>query len=101
MNLSINRPRSALALELYSRAESSVGITYRSSSPNTGINPGGGRILKKSAHTLESSWQFALSIKNSEHKYGIFFVLLLPFSIQTNEAFIFNSIENHLSLAVV
>ena len=30
-----------------SRAESSVGVMYRSSGPNTGSNPGGRRILKK------------------------------------------------------
>ena len=40
-------PRSAPALELHSRAESNVGVTYCSSSSNTGSNPGGGRILKK------------------------------------------------------
>ena len=41
------RPRSAPNLELLSRAVSSVGVMYRSSGPNTGSNPGGGRILKK------------------------------------------------------
>ena len=38
---------SAPALELISRATSSVGVMYRSSGPNTGSSPGGGRILKK------------------------------------------------------
>ena len=47
LNPSDARPRSAPALELHSRAESSVGVMYRSSSPNTGSNPGGGWILKK------------------------------------------------------
>ena len=40
------RPRSAPALELLSRATSSVGVMYRSSSPNTGSNPGEWRIKK-------------------------------------------------------
>ena len=40
-------PRSDPALELHSRAASSVGVMYRSSGPNTGSNPGEGRILKK------------------------------------------------------
>ena len=46
-NLSDVRPRSAPALEVISRAESSVGVIYHSSGPNTGRNPEGGRILKK------------------------------------------------------
>ena len=51
------RPRSAPALELVvlprpgephiSRAESSVGVMYHVSGPNTGSNPGGGQILNK------------------------------------------------------
>ena len=44
------RPRSAPALELISRAASSVGVMYRSSgpkTPNTMSNPGGERKLKK------------------------------------------------------
>ena len=41
------QPRSAPALELLSRAVSSVGVMYRSSGPDTGSNPGEGRILKK------------------------------------------------------
>ena len=49
--------KSAPALELVAlprscephigRATSSVGVMYRVSGPNTGSNPGGGRILKK------------------------------------------------------
>ena len=35
------------ALELHSRAASSVGVVYCSSGPNTGSNTRGGRILKK------------------------------------------------------
>ena len=45
-NLSDVRPRSAPALEVISRAESSVGVIYHSSGPNTGRNPGGGQIQK-------------------------------------------------------
>ena len=41
------RPISAPALELLSRAASSEGVMYRSSGPNTGSNPRGGRIQKK------------------------------------------------------
>ena len=40
------RPRSAPALELISRAASSVGITYHSSGPKTGSNPRGRGIIK-------------------------------------------------------
>ena len=36
------------ALELISRAASSVGVMYRSHGPNTGSNPGGGQIQKRS-----------------------------------------------------
>ena len=41
------RPRSVPAVELHSRAESSVGIMYRSRGPNTGSNPGERQIQKK------------------------------------------------------
>ena len=41
------RPRSAPALELQSRAESSVGVCTTSSGPNTVSNPEEGRVLKK------------------------------------------------------
>ena len=41
------QPRSEPALELHSRAASSVGPMYRSSSPNTGSSSGGRRTLKK------------------------------------------------------
>ena len=34
-------------VELYSRAESSVGVMYCSSGPSTESNRGGGRTLKK------------------------------------------------------
>ena len=37
------------ALELISRAASSVGVMYRSHDPNTGSYPGGGEIPKKKA----------------------------------------------------
>ena len=47
MPLSDNRPGSVPALELISRAASSVGVMYRSHGPNTGSNPGGGQIPKK------------------------------------------------------
>ena len=40
------------ALELHSRAASSVGVTYRSSSPNTGHNSRGGRTQKKIGSNL-------------------------------------------------
>ena len=46
-NLSEVQPRSEPTLELHSRAVSSVGVMYCLSSPNTGSNSGGGRILKK------------------------------------------------------
>ena len=46
-NLSDVRPRSVPALELHSRAESSVGVMYRFRGPNTGSNPGERQILKK------------------------------------------------------
>ena len=52
LNLSDVQPRSAPALELISRAKSSVGVMYRSSGPNTGSNPGGGQILKKSVNVM-------------------------------------------------
>ena len=45
LNQSDEQPRSEPALELHSRDASSV--IYRSSSPNTGSNPGGGGIQKK------------------------------------------------------
>ena len=45
--LSDNRPGSVPALELISRATSSVGVIYRSHSPNTRSNLGGGQIPKK------------------------------------------------------
>ena len=41
--------RSEATLELQSRAVSSVGVMYCSSSPNTGSNSGGGQILKKNS----------------------------------------------------
>ena len=47
MTISDARPRSAPALELHSRAASSIGVMYRFRGPNTGSNPGGGQILKK------------------------------------------------------
>ena len=47
LNQSDVRPRSEPALELHCRAMSSVGVMYCSSGPNTGNNPGGGRIIKK------------------------------------------------------
>ena len=40
------RPGSVPALELISRAASSVGVMYRTHGPNTGSNPGG-KIPKK------------------------------------------------------
>ena len=46
-NLSDVRPRSAPALEVISRAESSVGVIYHSSGPNTRRNPVGGWIQQK------------------------------------------------------
>ena len=45
--LSDDRPGSVPALDLISRAASSVGAMYRSHGPNTGSNPGGGQIQKK------------------------------------------------------
>ena len=59
-NQSDIRSRSEHALELHSRAVSSVGVLYRSSGPNTGRNPGGGRILLKKKNLSEPSttWQF-------------------------------------------
>ena len=39
------------ALELISRATSSVGVMYRSHGPNTGSNPRGGQIPKKNYST--------------------------------------------------
>ena len=52
LNLSGVRPRSAPAPELISRAESSVGIMYHSSGPNTGSNSGGGLILKSAFYRV-------------------------------------------------
>ena len=45
LNQSDLQPISEPALELHSRAESSVGVMYCSSGPNTGSNSGVGRIL--------------------------------------------------------
>ena len=42
-----DRPGSVPALELISRAMSSVGVMYRSHHPNTRSNPGGGQMPKK------------------------------------------------------
>ena len=53
------QPKSEPALELYSRATSSVGVTYRSSGPNTGSNSRG-RTQKKiiiSTYVLVSNCQ--------------------------------------------
>ena len=52
INQSEVRPRSDPALELHSRAASSVGVMYRSSGPNTGSNSGGGRIQKKNIYII-------------------------------------------------
>ena len=50
-------PRSAPALELQSRAESSVAICTASSGPNTGSNPEEGRVLnKKNKKTGSYNW---------------------------------------------
>ena len=62
-NLSDVQPRSEPALELHSRAASSVGVMYRSSNPNTGSNSGGGWIQKKrsgflAAHSLSLQFWF-------------------------------------------
>ena len=46
LNQSDLQSRSEPALELHSRAVSSVGVRYRSSGPNTGSNSGGGQIQK-------------------------------------------------------
>ena len=46
LNPSNVQPRSEPALELNSRAGSSVGVMHCSSGPNTGSHPGGRRILK-------------------------------------------------------
>ena len=48
-----DRPGSVPALELISRAVSSVGVMYRSHGPNTGSNPGGGQIPKKKYVLIE------------------------------------------------
>ena len=45
--LSDARPGSVPALELISRAASSVGVMYCIHGPNRGSNPGGGQIQKK------------------------------------------------------
>ena len=58
-NLSDVRPKSVPALELHSKAESSVGVMYCSCGPNTGSNPRGRQILKKS-YLFAIFWVFAL-----------------------------------------
>ena len=65
-NLSDSRPRSEPALELHSRAASSVGIMYHSSGPNTGSNTGGGWIQKNNnncysniSEHLKIDWYYA------------------------------------------
>ena len=52
LNQSDLLPRSEPALELHSRAASSVGAMYRSSCLNTGSNSEGGRILKNKKKKL-------------------------------------------------
>ena len=47
MTIANARPGSVPALELISRAVSSVGVRYHTHGPNTGSNPGGGQIQKK------------------------------------------------------
>ena len=51
LNQSDLLPSSEPALELLSRAASSVGVMYPSSNPNTGSNSRGGKILKKHKKT--------------------------------------------------
>ena len=48
------RTGSVPALELISRAASSVGVMYRSHGPNTGSNPGEGQIPEKSLNSKVS-----------------------------------------------
>ena len=64
--LSDDRPGSVPALELISRAVSSVGVIYRSHRPNTGSNPGGGQIPKKIYKNIYISW---LYITTNPEKY--------------------------------
>ena len=60
LNQSDLRPRSEPALELHSRAASSIGVMYRSRGPNTGNNSGGGRILKKTHLIFTPFYKIAL-----------------------------------------
>ena len=62
-------PRSVPALELHSRAESSVGVMYRSSGPNTGSNPGGGRILKKKGNNSKKGGNITRNISTRHEEF--------------------------------
>ena len=50
-----DRPGSVPALELISKAASSVVVMHRSHGPNTGSNPGGGQLEKKSTNIKKKS----------------------------------------------
>ena len=86
-NLSNDRPRSEPALELYSRATTSVGIMYRSSGPNTGSNSEGGWIQKKkvqSSNTLDLIISQGLGGKPTTNKKLSTKVFISPTLSQTN-----------------
>ena len=65
LNPSGPRPRSEPALELYSRAKSSVGVMYHSIGPNTGSHPGGRRILIKKKKIVNPHY-YSLAVFNMQ-----------------------------------
>ena len=105
----INRPRSAPALELISRAESSVGVMYRSSGPNTGSNPGGGRILKKNQKVF-SLYLNGIQMSVEQRKEIVIFLFAyhtyhityfgFNISIYSLSSFIYLSLSLSLSLSL-
>ena len=74
INQSDVSPRSEPALELYSRAASSVGVMNHSSGPNTGSNSEGGRILKKTLGLIRSNYLPKVGIKIFSENIVYYFI---------------------------